>query len=316
MNFKQLLYFTRVVDSGSFTKAAQSLHVAQPALGFQIKKLEEELEVELLVRHSRGVETTEAGEALLGRARSLLNELQSTKQFVQGLRGDIRGEVKLGMSYNLTMTTLIIKSALNEMSSVRLTVQESFARQVLQQIEDDTLDLGCIYHDPDNSRLKSHPRLAYDPLRDDELCLVGACSTIDPNKSTVRFRDLTKLPLVVPAKGFGIHKRLDAAAAAYDLQLNFAMENVSENLSRQLAAEGSFYAVKPYGMVESDVCSGRLKTLRIVNPNFRIQMVLVMRKDRVASRAVMAMAALIRRLAKQAAPCGPSRACNEPMTPS
>jgi LysR family nitrogen assimilation transcriptional regulator len=316
MNFKQLLYFTRVVDSGSFTKAAQSLHVAQPALGFQIKKLEEELEVELLVRHSRGVETTEAGEALLGRARSLLNELQSTKQFVQGLRGDIRGEVKLGMSYNLTMTTLIIKSALNEMSSVRLTVQESFARQVLQQIEDDTLDLGCIYHDPDNSRLKSHPRLAYDPLRDDELCLVGACSTIDPNKSTVRFRDLTKLPLVVPAKGFGIHKRLDAAAAAYGLQLNFAMENVSENLSRQLAAEGSFYAVKPYGMVESDVCSGRLKTLRIVNPNFRIQMVLVMRKDRVASRAVMAMAALIRRLAKQAAPCGPSRACNEPMTPS
>jgi LysR family nitrogen assimilation transcriptional regulator len=316
MNFKQLLYFTRVVDSGSFTKAAQSLHVAQPALGFQIKKLEEELEVELLVRHSRGVETTEAGEALLPRARSLLNELQSTKQFVQSLRGDIRGEVKLGMSFNLTVTTDIIKSALNEMSSVRLTVQESFARQVLQQIEDETLDLGCIYHDPDNSRLRSHPRLAYDPLRDDELCLIGACSTIDPKKSTVRFRDLAKLPLVVPAKGFGIHNRLDAMAAKCSLQLNFAMENVSENLSRQMAAEGSFYTVKPYGMVESDVCNGRLKTLRIVDPHFRIQMVLVMRKDRVASRAVMAMGSLIRRLARQAGPCGTSRACDESLIPS
>ena len=315
MNFKQLLYFTRVVDSGSFTKAAQSLHVAQPALGFQIKKLEEELEVELLVRHSRGVETTEAGEALLPRARSLLNELQNTKQFVQSLRGDIRGEVKLGISFNLTLTTLIIKSALNEMSSVRLTVQECFARQVLQQIEDDALDIGCIYHDPDNSRLRSHPHLTYAPLLDDELCLVGACSTIDPNKSTVRFRELTKLPLVVPAKGFGIHKRLDAGAAKCGLQLQFAMENVSENLSRQLAAEGSFYTVKPYGMVESDVFSGRLRTLRIVDPHFRIQMVLVMRKDRVASRAVMAMASLIRRLAKQTVPCATLRACGESMAP-
>jgi LysR family nitrogen assimilation transcriptional regulator len=313
VNFKQLLYFTRVVDCRSFTKAAQSLHVAQPALGFQIKKLEEELEVQLLVRHSRGVETTEAGEALLIRARSLLNELQNTKQFVQGLRGDISGEVRLGMSPNLTLTTLIIKSALNEMRSVRLAIQECFAREVLEQIEADALDIGCIYHDPDNSRLKSHPRIAYDSLRDDELCLVGSCSTIDPNKSTVRFRDLAKLPLVLPTKGYGIHKRLNAVAAQCGVQLQLVMDNISENLSRQLAAEGSFYTVKPYGMVES---SGRLKTLRIVDPNLRIQMVLVMRNDRDASRAVMATASLIRRLAEQTAPCATSRASDEPITPS
>jgi hypothetical protein len=68
MNLRQLKYFVSVVEAGNMTRAAEQLHVAQTALGMQIRQIEEDLGVALLVRHSRGVEPTEAGSFLHGRA--------------------------------------------------------------------------------------------------------------------------------------------------------------------------------------------------------------------------------------------------------
>ena len=68
MENRQLLYFTRIVELGSFTKAAAELRIAQPSLGQQVRNLEEELGTALLVRHSRGVKPTEAGAVLFEHA--------------------------------------------------------------------------------------------------------------------------------------------------------------------------------------------------------------------------------------------------------
>ena len=68
MNLRQLRYFVSVVETGSMTRAAEQLHVAQTALGMQIRQIEEDLGVALLVRHSRGVEPTKAGRLLHERA--------------------------------------------------------------------------------------------------------------------------------------------------------------------------------------------------------------------------------------------------------
>ena len=68
MNLRQLKYFIGVVEAGNMTRAAERLHVAQTALGMQIRQIEEELGVPLLVRHSRGVEPTKAGKLLHARA--------------------------------------------------------------------------------------------------------------------------------------------------------------------------------------------------------------------------------------------------------
>jgi DNA-binding transcriptional LysR family regulator len=64
MNLRQLKYFVTVVEAGNMTRAAEQLHVAQTALGMQIRQMEEDLGVALLVRHSRGVEPTKAGSLL------------------------------------------------------------------------------------------------------------------------------------------------------------------------------------------------------------------------------------------------------------
>lgn len=71
MDLRQLKYFIAIAQSGSMASAAQSLGVAQPSLSQQMKQLEAELSVELLVRSARGVQLTEAGQVLLRHARSI-----------------------------------------------------------------------------------------------------------------------------------------------------------------------------------------------------------------------------------------------------
>lgn len=86
MTFKQLRYFLGVVDAGSFTRAAESIHVAQPAIGMQIAHLEDELGIALLVRHSRGVRPTKAGAFLAEQAVAILAEVERVRQAITAMR--------------------------------------------------------------------------------------------------------------------------------------------------------------------------------------------------------------------------------------
>ena len=79
MELRYLLYFATVAEQQSFTRAAKKLRIAQPAISQQIKKLEEELEVKLLVRTKRSVKLTAAGQAFLGEAKDILNRVEQSR---------------------------------------------------------------------------------------------------------------------------------------------------------------------------------------------------------------------------------------------
>jgi DNA-binding transcriptional LysR family regulator len=83
MDLRQLKYFVQIAESGNFSRAAEVLRIAQPSLSQQIKSLEEELGVKLLVRHARGVTATEHGQQLYDHARRILQELDHAKDSVR-----------------------------------------------------------------------------------------------------------------------------------------------------------------------------------------------------------------------------------------
>src|SRR2546429_3493169 len=96
MELRQLRYCVAVADRLHFTRAAQDLHVAQPALSQQIRRLEAELGLELFARTSRSVALTQAGEAVVARARRILAQADPIEQDLEGLRGLLRGLGVLG----------------------------------------------------------------------------------------------------------------------------------------------------------------------------------------------------------------------------
>src|SRR5919197_6074234 len=96
MELRQLRYFAAVARQGSFTRAADELHLAQSALSQQVRRLERELRVELLVRASRRVELTDAGEIALTRATRILSEVEALRSELDELSGLVRGRLVVG----------------------------------------------------------------------------------------------------------------------------------------------------------------------------------------------------------------------------
>jgi DNA-binding transcriptional LysR family regulator len=97
MELRQLAYFVAVVDEAHFTRAAERLRIAQPAVSQQIRRLEAELGERLLHRDRRAVALTSAGEALLPYARAALAQVEHGRQAVAALRGLVTGHLYVGL---------------------------------------------------------------------------------------------------------------------------------------------------------------------------------------------------------------------------
>jgi DNA-binding transcriptional LysR family regulator len=96
MELRQLGYFVAVAEERNFTRAAQRIPIAQPAISQQIRRLESELGEELFVRDRRGIRLTAAGDALLPHARAMLAEAEHARAAVTALRGLHTGRLAVG----------------------------------------------------------------------------------------------------------------------------------------------------------------------------------------------------------------------------
>src|SRR5580698_6465109 len=102
MQYRHLYYFVKIVEAGSFSQAARTIHVAQPALSQQISELEASLGVTLLQRSARGVRPTVAGETFYDEASVILRKLENLPGLVRSSVGEVEGLVGLGMPASLS----------------------------------------------------------------------------------------------------------------------------------------------------------------------------------------------------------------------
>ncbi|MCH8476638.1 MAG: LysR family transcriptional regulator, partial [Wenzhouxiangella sp.] len=97
MNFRAIQYLVTLAEVRHFSKAAEMCHVSQPTLSTQIRKLEEELEVQLVERSPRQVMLTPIGEAVVERARAVLGELEAMRAIARRARDPHSGTLRLGI---------------------------------------------------------------------------------------------------------------------------------------------------------------------------------------------------------------------------
>ncbi|MCB1718541.1 MAG: LysR family transcriptional regulator, partial [Candidatus Competibacteraceae bacterium] len=91
MDLKQIEYFIRVAELGSFTRASIDLNVAQPALSRQVRLLEVELGQSLLIRNGRGVIATDAGKSLLEHGRGVMHQIERLREDLTRVRAGLLG---------------------------------------------------------------------------------------------------------------------------------------------------------------------------------------------------------------------------------
>lgn len=147
MEVRQMRYFIAVAEEKHFGRAAERLHMAQPPLSQQIKQLEEQLGTQLLVRTTRKVDLTAAGELLLARARLLLAEVEKLEQDVrlvgQGASGVLRVAFSGTATYRLMPT--IVQAARRNMPGLRLSVQgEMLTPEMEIALEEQRVDVAVL----------------------------------------------------------------------------------------------------------------------------------------------------------------------------
>lgn len=141
MEFHQLRYFVAVAESGSFSRAAQQCHVAQPSLSQQIKRLETSLETTLIDRLGRRIALTAAGEALLPRARRILAEVREVSDLVAGGRA---ASPSLSVGAIPTIAPFLLPEAIKRFRrrfrDCLLTVREDLTERLVDALIDCELD--------------------------------------------------------------------------------------------------------------------------------------------------------------------------------
>lgn len=252
MDLRQLRYFAKVVELKGFTAAAEALNVSQPALGMQIRKLEEELGVPLLVRHSRGANPTEAGEALAGHAQSILAQVASVHDDMQRFRREPSGHIRLGITPSLgrVLAPELLERALDLMPEVELSLVQGFGEQLDRDMRAGRLDMSFSTGPADD------PRLASDPLFGERLFLIAVPGLADGLPEPLHVADLVDLPLALDSHVTELRRRLDALAAERGETLRHVVEVDSISIRREIVVRGHRATVTPFALFVAELEDG------------------------------------------------------------
>lgn len=294
MDLQQLRYFLRTVEAGSISRAAASLHLAQPSLSERLSALENSLGAKLLLRTTSGVRPTDIGLLVADRARGLLRGAENLTAEVRSAGAAPSGDVMVGLpaSMALHLTVPLALHVREKMPGVNLRISEGMSGHILEWLLSGRLDLAVLYTaDP-------LPQLDMGQAMDEELCLISrGGGAIAP----IPLVEVAGLPLVLPAPDHGLRRTIMAGARAAGVALNVAVEVDSLTNLKRLAREGSLHTILPAAACREEVEAGQLVARPIVSPALRRPIVVVSHRERPLTQAGTRIRMVLEALVKQAA---------------
>ena len=146
MELRQLRYFIAVAEEMHFNRAAERLHIAQPALSQQIQRLERNLKTQLFIRTTRSVEITDTGRVLLEAARRVISEAERAQSQVELATLGSTGLLRVGFVSSAALSLLpgMVNRLHEHLPQVRFQLQENTTEQQIQAVLDGQLDVGIV----------------------------------------------------------------------------------------------------------------------------------------------------------------------------
>jgi LysR family transcriptional regulator, nitrogen assimilation regulatory protein len=296
MDLRQIEYFVRVAELGSFTRAAVALDIAQPALSRQVRLLEVELRQNLLVRNGRGAVPTDAGKLLLEHGRGILHQVARAREELERARGVATGRVAVGLPPSIARLLAVpLSRAFRErMPGARLSITEGLSGGMREALVAGRLDVALVYN------ATPSPELQLQPLLAEALFLVEALGRQHaPGRSTLPLLELAGVPLVIPTRPNAIRMQVETALADLGLEPRIALEIDGVAAILELVADGAGGAVLSRNAVQTSA-RPRAFTLRpIGSPPLRSQLAAAVSAQRPATPTQQATLALIGELTQQ-----------------
>ncbi|MDC7714867.1 LysR substrate-binding domain-containing protein [Vogesella sp. LYT5W] len=291
MDLKQIEYFVRVAELGSFTRASIVLDIAQPALSRQIRQLEVELRQTLLLRNGRGVTLTEAGKLLLEHGRGVLHQVERAKEELGRVRGALAGKVALGLPPSLSrvLSVPLSRAFRTRLPQASLAIREGLSANMLEALRNGRLDIALLYNPVPSSDID------ITPLCDEMLYLVELAAG-DAAPGAVSLAELAARPLVIPSQPHAIRMLVESQLGALGLRPTIALEIDSVPAILELVADGAGCAVLSRLAVSTSDKAARLGLRPIGEPGLVSRLALAVSSHRPSTLTQQAMQELVREM--------------------
>ena len=284
MDLKQLAYFVRVAELGSFTRASIALNIAQPALSRQIRLLEVELRQNLLTRNGRGALPTEAGTLLLKHGRGILHHVEVAREELGAVRGALAGRVSIGLPPSLSrlITVPLTRAFRQKLPQASLTLTEGFSVLMCEGLRVGNLDMAVLYN------AEHSPEVELTTLHTEELVLISQKTNLNSSakagtaaKESARKRqpisltEVADLPLILPSRPNAFRMLIEGEMIAMGRKPHITLEVDGLNAILSLVKEGMGHAVLPSYTLSNFDDPGPFTVRRIHSPRIMSELMLV-----------------------------------------
>jgi LysR family nitrogen assimilation transcriptional regulator len=289
MDTKHLRYFLAISESGSISRAATALGVAQPSLSQMLLRLEEVVGTRLFERSAAGVVLTETGRMFAEHARGIIRQVDVALESVRDRQEQISGKVAFGLpsSLALVLGVPLVRLAHEQLKNVSLCVTEAMSGHILEWIEQGSIDLAFLY----NASSLNH--LANRLVVSEELYVIGkagAFGEVDDRGIALRSVPLRRLgdyPLIMPTLRHGLRLFVENQAQAHGVSLNVWTEIDSLTQVKALVAENEGYSVLSESAIHPELISGQLHAARLSEPGITRTVHLVHNPSKPLNRAAL-----------------------------
>lgn len=250
--------YIRVVELKSFTKASEELHISQPAVSFQLKKLEQQYDTELIYRQAKKFVLTATGEMLYHRAKQLEGLYKQVEDEISLYHHHLKGRLRIGASFTIGeyyLPKVIAKfHALYPDITIELIIENT--TKIADKVELLQVDTGLI------EGQISKKDLEISAFLDDEMCIVGAA-----NGSMEEIEN--GATWIAREEGSGTREYLDHVISTSGWNVTERVIAWSNMAVKQMVLEGLGYTVISKCVVETEIKRGELRTFNEANTLLR-----------------------------------------------
>lgn len=286
MDLNHLKAFLSVADCGSFSIAAERMHLTQPAISKRIAALEQQLNANLFDRIARQVHLTEAGEALLPVARAVCTELERIQQTIASLNSAVGGKLSLGTSHHIGLHRMpaLLLAFTAEFPEVEMDLHFMDSDDACLRVENGTLELAVVTLPGTRFQKLEAERVWTDPL-------AIACNHDHPlhQEREITPAVLANHPAVVSTFDTVTRQVLDQALLSHDVRLKVALETNYMETIKMMVSVGLGWSAIPEIML-----SDELTPLDVPGMQLSRELGFVRHKKRSLSSAAQAFITLLR----------------------
>lgn len=296
MDYAAWKLFADAAELGSLSKVALAYGTSQPQISRRIGELERECGGRLFQRTGRGVLLTELGQRIAPRIRGWLASTEQLASDVRSSAGTPIGTVRIGSlpSTAHPLVTTLYYRLKKRYPLIRLAVREGQGAQLETWLEDGSVDLAFLL------RTTPAPKNDETSLVETPTYLVGAAGDRLTGRSTVPFKALHDVPLVLFCRPSSWRSRLEQIAAEQGIRLNVVLEADSLGLQTHVVADGGVYALLGPYAVAAAAREYRLQSARLVSPAVTRHIALAMSRHGEATLACR----MVMRIAREIAASG------------